>query len=45
MVESAYSIKDFAIKKGDIVINKEIRGKGNSKDKKKILEQEELHCQ
>ena len=35
MVESAYCIEDVAIKKGDIVINKDIRGYGNGKDKNK----------
>ena len=33
MVESAYHIEDVAIKKGDIVINKDIRGNGKDKNK------------
>ena len=33
MVESAYRIEDVTIKKGDIVINKDIRGNGKNKNK------------
>ena len=33
MVESAYHIEDVAIKRGDIVINKEKSNNGNGKDK------------
>jgi hypothetical protein len=35
MVESAYHIEDVAIKKGDIVINKDKNGNGHGKDKNK----------
>lgn len=35
MVESAYHIKDVAIKKGDIVLSKDKGGNGNGKDKNK----------
>ena len=35
MVESAYHIEDVAIKKGDIVINKDKANNGNGKDKGK----------
>ena len=35
MVESAYRIEDVAIKKGDIVINKDKDNNGNGKDKGK----------
>ena len=33
MVESAYHIEDVAIKKGDIVINQDIKGNGKDKNK------------
>ena len=33
MVESAYCIEDVAIRKGDIVINKDTRGNGKDKNK------------
>ena len=33
MVESSYCIEDIAIKKGDVVINKDIRGNGKDKNK------------
>ena len=35
MVESAYRIEDVAIKRGDIVINKDKSHNGNGKDKGK----------
>ena len=35
MVESAYRIEDVAIKKGDIIINKDKNNNGNGKDKGK----------
>ena len=35
MVESAYRIEDVAIKKGDIIINKDKSNNGNGKDKGK----------
>ena len=35
MVESAYRIEFVAIKKGDIVVNKEKNNNGNGKDKSK----------
>ena len=35
LVESAYRIEDVAIKKGDIVVNKEKNNNGNGKDKDK----------
>ena len=35
MVKSAYRIEDIAIKKGDIVVNKDKTNNGNGKDKGK----------
>ena len=37
MVESVYRIKDVAIKKGDIVVNKDKTNNGNGKEKGKPL--------
>ena len=36
MVESAYRIEDVAIKKGNIIINKDKNNNGNGKDKGKL---------
>lgn len=35
MIKSAYRIEDVAIRKGDIVLNKDKYGNGNGKDKNK----------